>query len=195
MHILQGLTKLRQICNSLALLSDQEFYGNDSAKIIELLTQINNLKNQHKILVFSQFVEMLELVKTELDKSNIPYAYLTGKTKDREEQVRLFQEEDEVRVFLISLKAGGTGLNLTQAEYVFLIDPWWNPAVENQAIDRAHRIGQKNKVIAVRLIIPNTIEEKILNLQQKKKKLAEDLVSIDQNVFKSLSKDDLLDLV
>ncbi|MCO5248621.1 MAG: DEAD/DEAH box helicase [Chitinophagales bacterium] len=195
LHVLQGLTKLRQICNSPALLSDQEYYGNQSSKIEELMQQIDKLKNEHKVLVFSQFVGMLDLIKEKLEQENIKYAYLTGKTRNREEQVNLFQENDEVRVFLISLKAGGTGLNLTEAEYVFIIDPWWNPAVENQAIDRAYRIGQKNHVIAIRLIVPDSIEEKIMKLQEKKLKLVEDLIHTDKNSFKNLSKDDLLSIL
>lgn len=195
LHVLQGLTKLRQICNSPALLSDDEFYGDQSAKLDELIAQITNLKEAHKILVFSQFVGMLDLVKKRLDDQKITYAYLTGQTRKREEQVEIFQNDDSVRVFLISLKAGGTGLNLTKAEYVFLIDPWWNPAVENQAIDRAHRIGQTNKVVAVRLITPGTIEEKIMELQQRKRQLAEELIHTDNTMLKQLSKDDLMQLV
>jgi SNF2 family DNA or RNA helicase len=138
---------------------------------------------------------MLELVKAELDKAGIGYAYLTGQTKDRQEQVELFQTDDSIRVFLISLKAGGTGLNLTSADYVFVIDPWWNPAVENQAIDRAYRIGQEKKVVAVRLITPGTIEEKMLALQERKRDLAQDLVHTDTAVLKQLSREDLLALV
>ena len=195
LHVLQGLTKLRQICNSPALLSDDEFYGDQSAKMEELMIQINNLKNHHKIIVFSQFVGMLDLVRQRLNRESISHAYLTGQTKKREEQVELFQNDDTIRVFLISLKAGGTGLNLTKAEYVFLIDPWWNPAVENQAIDRAHRIGQQNKVVAIRLITPSTIEEKIMELQQRKRQLAEDLVHTDTNILKQLSKEDLMGLI
>lgn len=195
LHILQGLTKLRQICNSPALLADDEYYGDQSAKLEELLEQVNALKDAHKTLIFSQFVGMLELVKKRLEQENIGYAYLTGKTKNREEQVELFQEDDTIRVFLISLKAGGTGLNLTQAEYVFLIDPWWNPAVENQAIDRAYRIGQQNNVVAVRFITPDSIEEKIMELQQRKRQLAEDLIHTDSNMLKQLKKEDLMRLL
>jgi hypothetical protein len=195
LNILQGLTKLRQICNSPALLSDEAYYGAESAKLTELMEQIEAKKDDHKMLVFSQFVTMLDLVKEKLDKANIGYAYLTGKTKNRQQQVELFQNDEKIRVFLISLKAGGTGLNLTKAEYVFLIDPWWNPAVENQAIDRAYRIGQENKVIAIRLISPNTIEEKIIELQQRKKQLANDLVHTDVNVLKQLSKSELMKMV
>jgi SNF2 family DNA or RNA helicase len=195
MHILQGMTKLRQICNSPAILGDDSFYGDESAKINELLSQIEDKKDQHKILVFSQFVRMLDLIKPELEKRNIPYCYLTGQTKDRQEQVDRFQNDDETRVFLISLKAGGTGLNLTQADYVFLIDPWWNPAVENQAIDRAYRIGQEKHVVAIRLITPDTIEEKIRELQERKKELAEDIVHTDTSVLKALNKQDLMNLL
>ena len=195
LHVLQGLTKLRQIYNSPALLSDDEFYGDQSAKLDELMAQINNLKEAHKILVFSQFVGMLDLIKKRLDDHKIRYAYLTGQTKKREEQVEIFQTDETVRVFLISLKAGGTGLNLTRAEYVFLVDPWWNPAVENQAIDRAHRIGQTNKVVAVRLITPGTIEEKIMELQQRKRQLADELVHTDNSMLKQLSKEELMKLM
>jgi len=195
LHILQGLTKLRQICNSPVLLADDEYYGSPSAKLDELMVQIGKLKENHKILVFSQFVGMLELVKKRLEEENTGYAYLTGQTRDREEQVALFQEDENIRVFLISLKAGGTGLNLTQAEYVFLIDPWWNPAVENQAIDRAYRIGQQNKVVAVRFITPDSIEEKIMELQHRKRQLAEDLIRTDSSMLKQLKKADLMGLI
>ncbi|MBO6200255.1 MAG: DEAD/DEAH box helicase, partial [Chryseobacterium sp.] len=159
MHVLTGLTKLRQICDSPALLKDEEQFGDSSAKIEVLMEQIENKSSQHKILVFSQFVSMLDLIKEELQKRNISFEYLTGQTKNRAARVNEFQENANVRVFLISLKAGGTGLNLTEADYVYLVDPWWNPAVENQAIDRCYRIGQKKNVIAVRLICPNTVEE------------------------------------
>jgi len=194
MHILQGLTKLRQICNSSALLSDEEYYGSASSKIEELVSQIESKSPHHKILVFSQFVGMLDLIGTELKQREITYARLTGKTKNRQEQVELFQSQDDVRVFLISLKAGGTGLNLTEADYVYIVDPWWNPAVENQAIDRSYRIGQQKKVMAVRLICPDTIEEKILLLQESKRELVSDLIHTDTSVLKSLSKTELLGL-
>lgn len=195
MHILAGLTKLRQICNSPALLSDQEYYGDESAKLTELMEQITSKSPNHKILIFSQFVGMLELIRPELEKLEIPFAYLTGKTKDRAAQVERFQSDDNVRVFLISLKAGGTGLNLTEADYVYIVDPWWNPAAENQAIDRCYRIGQKKNVMAIRLICPDTIEEKILRLQEAKRDLVNDLIHTDTTVLKSLSKADLMGLV
>lgn len=195
MHILQGMTKLRQICNSPETLSDDSYYGSESAKIAELMEQIEEKKSEHKILVFSQFVTMLDLVKTQLDNRGVKYAYLTGQTSDRQAQVDQFQNDDETRVFLISLKAGGTGLNLTRADYVFLVDPWWNPAVENQAIDRAYRIGQEKHVVAVRLITPGTIEEKIMELQSRKKELADDLIHTDTSMLKALKREDLLGLL
>ncbi len=195
MHVLTGLTKLRQICNSPALMKDEGHVGDFSAKIDVLMKQIENKSPNHKILVFSQFVSMLDLIKKELQQRNIPFEYLTGQTKDRAARVNEFQENKDVRVFLISLKAGGTGLNLTEADYVYLIDPWWNPAVENQAIDRCYRIGQEKNVIAVRLICPDTVEEKILTLQATKSRLAGDLIKTDNAVFKSLSKGDLMGIL
>jgi SNF2 family DNA or RNA helicase len=195
LHVLQGLTKLRQICDSPALLNDDLYYGNASAKIEVLLDQIETKSPQHKILVFSQFVTMLDLIREELTTRGIPFEYLTGQTTDREERVANFQTNNDIRVFLISLKAGGTGLNLTEADYVYLVDPWWNPAVENQAIDRSYRIGQKKNVIAVRLICPGTIEEKIMDLQESKKDLADDLIKTDVSILKSLTKKDLFTLI
>ena len=195
MHVLQGLTKLRQICNSPALLNDHEYYGDASSKIEVLMEQIESKSSQHKILVFSQFVTMLDLIKKELESRKITFEYLTGQTRNRQARVDNFQNNPEIRVFLISLKAGGTGLNLTEADYVYLVDPWWNPAVENQAIDRSYRIGQKKNVIAVRLICPDTIEDKILNLQESKKDLADGLVKTDVSILKSLTKKDLLGLM
>jgi superfamily II DNA or RNA helicase len=195
MHVLTGLTKLRQICNSPALIKEDEHYGDASSKIDILMEHIENKSAQHKILVFSQFVSMLDLVKKELEKKQIPFEYLTGKTKNRASAVNEFQQNKDVRVFLISLKAGGVGLNLTEADYVYLIDPWWNPAVENQAIDRCYRIGQKKNVIAVRLICPDTIEEKIMKLQESKMKLVNDLIKTDGAMLKSFSKTDLLTML
>jgi hypothetical protein len=194
MHVLQGLTRLRQICNSPALLADDTFYGGESAKIEVLMEQIESKAPNHKILVFSQFVGMLELIKEELESRGIAYEYLTGQTRNRAGKVESFQNNAEVRVFLISLKAGGTGLNLTEADYVYMVDPWWNPAVENQAIDRTHRIGQKRNVVAVRLICPETIEDKMIQLQATKMELAQDLIKTDTAVLKNLSKAQLLDL-
>lgn len=195
MHVLKSITMLRQICNSAALLSDGKSYVQASSKIEVLIEQIENKARNHKILVFSQFVTMLDLIKKELEKRNIRYEYLTGQTRKRQDPVKSFQENADIPVFLISLKAGGTGLNLTQADYVYLVDPWWNPAVENQAIDRAYRIGQQKNVMAVRLICPDTIEEKIMKLQASKKDLVKNLIQPDGGFFKGLSKKELLGLL
>ncbi|WP_316832902.1 DEAD/DEAH box helicase [Pedobacter aquatilis] len=195
MHVLKSITRLRQICNSAALLADGKSYLQASSKIDVLIEQIEAKASGHKILVFSQFVSMLELIKKQLDARGIGYAFLTGQTRNREETVKSFQNNTDIPVFLISLKAGGTGLNLTQADYVYLVDPWWNPAVENQAIDRAYRIGQHKNVMAVRLICPDTIEEKIIKLQSVKKDLVKDLIQNESNLFKNLTKKELLGLL
>lgn len=194
MHVLTGLTRLRQICNSPVLM--KEGYSGENAVKIEILTeQILGKSKDHKILVFSQFVGMLDLIKTRLERHNIEFEYLTGQTKDRGEKVANFQNNENIRVFLISLKAGGVGLNLTQADYIYLVDPWWNPAAENQAIDRSYRIGQTKNVIAVRMICSNTVEEKILTLQKKKKILAQHLLTTNGKKLQGLSKQDLMDLL
>jgi len=190
-YIIDGLLKLRQLCNSPALIKTEEDYGDESIKIKELMRNILEKTGNHKILVFSQFVKMLRLIEPHLQENNIGYCYLDGQTTNRQDVVKDFIENDEKRVFLISLKAGGVGLNLTIADYVFLVDPWWNPAVEAQAIDRTHRIGQDKKVFAYKMICKDTIEEKILQLQQKKKKLSEDLISTEQGFLKNITKDDL----
>ena len=195
MHVLRGITKLRQICNSPLLIEDEKLYGDASTKIEQLLEKLRTITPNHKVLVFSQFVSMLDLIKKELNREEIKYAYLTGSTRNRPEVIRQFQEDDATRVFLISLKAGGTGLNLTAADYVFIVDPWWNPAVENQAIDRSYRIGQPKNVIAVRLICPDTVEEKIMVMQQNKAKLAGDLITEGDGFFRSLGKEGFLGLV
>ncbi len=192
MYILEGLLKLRQICDSPALLKDEK-YKNDSVKIKELVRELENNTGTHKVLVFSQFVEMLTLIRTELDQRQINYSYLDGSTPaiKRKDAVNKFQTDETIRVFLISLKAGGVGLNLTSADYVYLIDPWWNPATEQQAIDRTHRIGQTNKVFAYKMICKDSVEEKILQLQQKKKALASDLIAEEAGFVKKLTKDDI----
>jgi SNF2 family DNA or RNA helicase len=195
MHVLKSITTLRQICNSAALLADGKSYLQASSKIDVLMEQIESKAGNHKILVFSQFVTMLDLIKKQLENRGIKYEYLTGQTRKREEVVTSFQQNADIPVFLISLKAGGTGLNLTEADYVYLVDPWWNPAVENQAIDRAYRIGQHKNVMAVRLICPDTIEEKIMKLQATKKDLVKDLIQTDGSLFKNLTKKELLGLL
>lgn len=181
MYILEGLTKLRQICNATQLSDDDQDYGNYSVKLEILIENIKEKTGSHKILVFSQFVKMLQLIKDRLVIEDIPFEYLDGQTVNRQEKVEHFQNNPSIRVFLISLKAGGTGLNLTEADYVFVVDPWWNPAVENQAIDRCYRIGQTKNVMAYRMICKDSIEEKIIALQSKKKLVANSLISIDEN--------------
>jgi SNF2 family DNA or RNA helicase len=145
----------------------------------------------HKVLVFSQFTSFLSFVKSKLHEEKIPYEYLDGKTRDRAAKVERFQHDPDCKLFLISLKAGGLGLNLTAAEYVFLLDPWWNPAVEAQAIDRAHRIGQTRKVFAYRLIARDTVEEKVLELQNTKRALADAIINADNRLIRSLGREDL----
>jgi hypothetical protein len=195
MYALRGITQLRQICDSPLLLGEEKQAGDTSAKIDTLMEQLRNITGDHKVLVFSQFVSMLNLIEKELVKEHIGYTMLTGGTTHREDVVSQFQNDVHTRVFLISLKAGGTGLNLTEADYVFLVDPWWNPAVEDQAIDRSYRIGQDKKVIAIRLICRNTVEEKIQQLQQNKAKLASDLVKEGNGFLQSMTKGDWLGLL
>ncbi len=192
-HILQGLTKLRQICDSPAILNEKEKFANHSIKTDELMREIMENVGDHKTLVFSQFLGMLALIRDRLEAENIPYAYFDGSTSstDREKAIQQFQNNHECRVFLISLKAGGIGLNLTAADYVYIVDPWWNPAVEQQAIDRTHRIGQTKNIFAYRLICKDTIEEKMLVLQDRKRALANELISDDSAILKRLTRDDI----
>ena len=147
------------------------------------------------MLVFSQFVKVLQLLKTDLEASSLPYCYLDGSSNDRMAQVDRFQEDESISVFLISLKAGGTGLNLTGADVVLHYDPWWNPAVESQATDRAHRIGQEKTVTIYKLIASNTVEEKVLQLQQSKRKLLEQVFEESEMANLNLSVTDLRDLI
>lgn len=193
-QILQGLTALRQLANHPIMVDND--YEADSGKFENVMHTLDNvLKGGHKVLIFSQFVKHLELFRKRLEKDNISYAYLDGSTKNRGEIVTDFQEDESLKVFLISIKAGGVGLNLTQADYVFILDPWWNPAVEQQAIDRSHRIGQDKKVFIYKFISKDTVEEKILALQRRKKSLASSLITTEESFFKSLSKDDIRDLL
>jgi len=192
--ILEGLLKLRQICDSPALLAEEADYGKASVKLDEITREIAENAGDHKILVFSQFLKMLDLIKGELEKMHISYEYLDGQTTDRKERVKNFQESSHTKVFLISLKAGGVGINLTEADYVYLVDPWWNPAVEQQAIDRTHRIGQKKKVFAYKMICKDTVEEKILKLQEQKKDLVNELISVESGFFKKLGRSDIENL-
>jgi superfamily II DNA or RNA helicase len=191
--ILQGLMKLRQICDSPAILNEIEKFENHSIKLEELTREITENIGNHKALIFSQFLGMLALIKGKLTELGIKFEYFDGSTSapDREKAIQSFQNNESVRVFLISLKAGGVGLNLTAADYVYIVDPWWNPAVEQQAIDRTHRIGQTKNIFAYRMICKDTIEDKILQLQEKKRMLAKELIADDATFVKSLTREDV----
>lgn len=191
--ILQGLMKLRQICDSPAIIKEEEKYPNVSVKLEELGREITENISNHKALVFSQFLGMLALIKEKLHELGVNYEYFDGSTspQERERAIQRFQNDEDCRVFLISLKAGGVGLNLTAADYVYIVDPWWNPAVEQQAIDRTHRIGQTKNIFAYRMICKDTVEDKILQLQERKKALAADLVTDDAGFVKTLTREDI----
>lgn len=192
--VLQGLTKLRQLANHPRMI-DEEYEG-ESGKLEEIQTKLEELlAGDHKVLIFSQFIRHLTILRCYLDTRGIRYAYLDGSTTDRQAQVELFQENDEIKIFLISLRAGGLGLNLTAADYVFILDPWWNPAIEAQAIDRAHRIGQQRTVFTYKFITKNSVEEKILDLQRSKQKLFNELITTEESFVKSLTKEDIIDLL
>jgi SNF2 family DNA or RNA helicase len=188
---LEALLRLRQAACHPGLI-DKKRLAEPSAKIDTLLAQLDQvLEEDHKVLVFSQFTSLLAILRARLDKAGISYAYLDGRTRDREARVEQFQNQPSLKLFLISLKAGGLGLNLHAAEYVYLLDPWWNPAVEAQAIDRAHRIGQTRHVFAYRLIARDTVEEKVLALQQSKRDLADAIITADNSLIQNLSREDL----
>ena len=191
-QILEALLRLRQAACHPGLIDKVKRSGDASAKLNVLLPQLREVYDEgHKTLVFSQFTSMLAIVKERLDKEKIPYVYLDGRTRDRQARVEEFQNDPNCKVFLISLKAGGLGLNLTAADYIFLLDPWWNPAVESQAIDRAHRIGQTRPVFAYRLIAKNTVEEKVLELQAQKRALADAIITADNSLISDLGREDL----
>lgn len=193
-QLLQGLTALRQLANHPVMIDGE--YMSDSGKFENVIHTLDNvLKGGHKVLVFSQFVKHLDIFKKHFEAEHIPFAYLDGATRNRGEIVSEFQQNTDLKVFLISIKAGGVGLNLTQADYVFILDPWWNPAVEQQAIDRTHRIGQDKKVFIYKFIAKDTVEEKILALQNRKKSLANSLITTEESFFKSLSKEDIRDIL
>lgn len=192
--LLQGLSKLRQIANHPKMV-DPDYTG-DSGKMEDIHYMLEEaISEGHKVLIFSQFVKHLSLVRNHLDEQNIPFSYLDGSTQNRQAEVERFQNTPDLKVFLISLKAGGLGLNLTEADYVFLLDPWWNPAVEAQAVDRAHRIGQSRSVFTYKFITRNSVEEKILKLQKNKLKLATDLIHIEESFVKQLSNSDISELL
>ncbi len=193
-QVLQGLIKLRQISNHPAMI-DADYEG-DSGKFENVVHTLSNvLDGGHKVLIFSQFVKQLAIYREYFDRHHIPYAYLDGSTQNRGDVVKKFQQDEKTRVFLISIKAGGVGLNLTEADYVFILDPWWNPAVEQQAIDRTHRIGQTKNVFIYKFITKDTVEEKILALQQRKLSVARALITTEESFIKSLSADDIKEIL
>jgi superfamily II DNA or RNA helicase len=193
-QVLQGLIKLRQIANHPSMI-DAEYEG-DSGKFEDVVhTLANVLDGGHKVLIFSQFIKQLTIYREYFDDKKIPYAYLDGSTQNRGDIVKHFQEDEKTRVFLISIKAGGVGLNLTEADYVFILDPWWNPAVEQQAIDRTHRIGQTKNVFIYKFITKDSVEEKILALQQRKLSVARALITTEESFIKSLSAEDIKEIL
>ena len=182
--VLEALLRLRQAACHIGLL-DRSRAGEASAKLDVLLARLAEVVDGgHKALVFSQFTRFLAIVRDRLDRDRVPYAYLDGRTHDRAARVAAFERDPACRLFLVSLKAGGLGLNLTAADYVFLLDPWWNPAVEAQAIDRTHRIGQVRPVFAYRLIARDTVEEKVLALQDTKRSLTESIITADNSLIR-----------
>jgi SNF2 family DNA or RNA helicase len=191
MMVLEALLRLRQACCHPGLI-DPKMQHEPAVKLETLLDSLSELIDEgSKALVFSQFTSMLSLVRKRLDEMGIVYEYLDGQTRKRKQRVERFQNDPKCPVFLISLKAGGLGLNLTAAEYVFILDPWWNPAVEAQAIDRTYRIGQTRRVFAYRLICKDTVEQRIIDLQQRKKELADAIVDGQQNLLRQLTREDL----
>jgi superfamily II DNA or RNA helicase len=191
-QILEALLRLRQAACHPGLIDKAKRSDESSAKLDVLLPHLREVFDEgHKTLVFSQFTSLLAIVKRRLDEEKIPYVYLDGRTRDRQARVQQFQEDPDCKVFLISLKAGGLGLNLTAADYIFLLDPWWNPAVESQAIDRAHRIGQTRPVFAYRIIARNTVEEKVLQLQAQKRALADAIITADNSLIRNLGREEL----
>ncbi len=195
--MLSALLRLRQVCNHPKLL--KEFMAHDgigSGKFEALQEMLEEIISEgHRILLFSQFVEMLDIIRKWLEVKGIKHEYLTGSTKDRQERVDRFNRDPSIPLFLISLKAGGTGLNLTGADYVIHYDPWWNPAAEEQATDRAHRIGQTKKVIVYRFITRGSVEEKIMKLKDRKRDLVDSIISVDRDLGKTLTFQDLKDIL
>ncbi len=193
-EILAALLKLRQIA-LFPVLADRKFRHVRSCKFRQMKDIVEEiLQENHKIVIFSQFVQCLGIIREYVDKSGFKHSYIDGSVKSgqRKKEIQKFQEREEYRLFLLSLKAGGVGINLTAADYVILFDPWWNPAVESQAVDRVHRIGQTKKVIAYKMVTKGTVEEKMLILQERKKELANELITTETGFFKSLTKEDVI---
>ncbi len=197
MEILKTLLRLRQTCNHIDLLHLEDVKSKHPSAKMDLFFELLDeaIDSKHRVLVFSQFTSMLAILKKEMDKRKIGYCYLDGSTKDRQDVVRQFNKDHSIPVFLMSLKAGGTGLNLTGADMVIHFDPWWNPAVEDQATDRAHRIGQKRTVYSVKLITKGTVEEKVLEMQARKKGIIDSTLTTDEQVMQKLTWEDVQELL
>jgi SNF2 family DNA or RNA helicase len=196
MILLQGLTKLRQVANHPRLINPD--YVGQAGKFDEIVAMSETAaQEKHKVLLFSQFVKQLDIYRNHFDAAGFSYCYLDGSTpiEQRQKQVSIFQERDDIQFFLISLKAGGVGLNLTAADYVFITDPWWNPAVEQQAVDRTHRIGQTKTVFNYKFITKDSVEEKILALQANKRELAGNIITTEESFIKTFDIDAILDIL
>ena len=187
--IFQALNELRQIATVPENFSDGKILSPKRELLQEQLS--DTIANGHKALIFVNFLATIELIGDQLNEMDVDYVSMTGATRDRQSLVERFQNDPKCRVFLMTLKTGGTGLNLTAADTIFIFDPWWNVAAETQAIDRAHRIGQKNKVLAYKLITKDSIEEKILQLQQLKKELFDNVITADGSAMKSMTEEDI----
>ncbi|MCB1068886.1 MAG: hypothetical protein KDL31_00940, partial [Kiritimatiellae bacterium] len=195
--VLKTLTRLRQICCHLDLLNGTDFKVTQPSAKLDLLNELIDeaMDSGHRVLLFSQFVSMLSILRRDLEQRKIPYCYLDGSTVKRLEEVHRFNNDESIPLFLISLKAGGTGLNLTGADMVIHYDPWWNPAVEDQATDRAHRIGQKRTVYNIKLITRNSIEEKVLALQEKKRTMIDATLQVRKDLMGQLTWEDIKELL
>ena len=192
--LLEGLMRLRQSANHPVLVDSG--YSESSGKFELVCEMLEDIQRQgNKALVFSSFTEHLKLFRRYLDEKELRYCYIDGSSNDRQQQVETFQNNDEYPFFLLSLKAGGTGLNLTRASYVLLLDPWWNPAAEAQAFDRAHRIGQTTKVFVYKFITRDTVEEKILKLQEEKRALFQSFIEDNQDATLKINVDELLQMI
>jgi SNF2 family DNA or RNA helicase len=197
MEVLKTLLRLRQVCCHLGLLKNDALVADNPSAKMELFLELLNeaMDGGHRVLVFSQFVTMLGLIREELDRRGVGYCYLDGSTQERMQVVHTFNTDRSIPLFLISLKAGGTGLNLTGADMVIHYDPWWNPAVEAQATDRAYRIGQKRTVYGIKLITRGTIEEKVLAMQERKQAIIDATLENDEQVMDKLSWEDVQELL
>ena len=195
-HVLATLTRLKQICCHPGIFAKEHPEPGDSAKYEMLVELLNTLiEGGHKTVIFSQYTKMLQIIRSDLEKAGIRFCYLDGASKNRLELVKEFNEDKHIPVFLVSLKAGGTGLNLTGADTVIHYDMWWNPAVQNQATDRVHRLGQERNVSVYKLISKNTIEEKIVEMQNRKKGLVKKVVTCDEEALAKLTWEDVLELL